>query len=434
MSEALILLAVAPFVGFLLKKLKEYALPIWTFLTGFIIKRVPVQNELAGYVLQYLQQHGKEVRFTSKVYTWMTVFVRPLNKTQRVVMRKDDILSSYYLYNKRPIWHRGVGVERDTSVVYEFPNTFSFIRGTIDFEDLLKKAADAYNEEYCLVDNDRHCIHIMVGRRKGSAQEQVVSDFGKEHDWYFQNGMPINWSTDDLGHPIGERPMERLSLNSNMTKLYKEIKFWFKSKLWFEERGIPWKRGYLLHGPPGSGKTSVIRAIAQDLDMPIYLLDLASMNNQDLQEAWNKISNNVPAVALIEDIDGVFQGRENVAKTTDGVSFDCLLNCLDGIQSSSGILVFITTNKLNYIDPALYEPPSLNKDEVIQNMPSRPGRIDRVIEVDGLDHAGKMKLAMRIVQDQELAKKLVEDGAKDTPAQLQERCCRFIINGFFDNI
>src|SRR5205814_4895805 len=96
--------------------------------------------------------------------------------------------------------------------------------------------------------------------------------------------------------------------------LIREIELWRNSRAWYRDKGIPWKRGWLLFGPPGTGKTALARAFAEDLNMPIYVFNLAEMSNADLTKAWNELQVNVPCIALIEDIDNVFHGRENVAR------------------------------------------------------------------------------------------------------------------------
>ncbi len=65
----------------------------------------------------------------------------------------------------------------------------------------------------------------------------------------------------------------------------------------------------------------------------------------------------VPCVAMFEDIDAVFHGRRNVAVASGpSLTFDCLLNCLDGVQRANGLLTFMTTNHLELVDPAIGQP------------------------------------------------------------------------------
>lgn len=80
-------------------------------------------------------------------------------------------------------------------------------------------------------------------------------------------------------------------------------------------------------------------------------------------------------IALIEDIDGVFHGRQNVLRGESGqgsrLTFDCVLNCLSGVQTADGVFTVITTNHLELVDPALGRP-------MASGDASRPGRLDHL--------------------------------------------------------
>ena len=137
---------------------------------------------------------------------------------------------------------------------------------------------------------------------------------------------------------------------------------------------------------------------------------------------------------LFEDIDAVFDKRKNVV--SDDLTFDCLLNCLDGADKKQGVLTIVTTNHPEKLDFALGGPNEDEDDEYVPGqplkMPTRPGRIDRAIEFLPLDRPGRLKLATRIMKDAALAEKMVNDGENDSAAQLQERCFRAAIEILFN--
>ncbi|KAJ6563306.1 P-loop containing nucleoside triphosphate hydrolase protein [Mycena vulgaris] len=155
-----------------------------------------------------------------------------------------------------------------------------------------------------------------------------------------------------------------------------------RSEDWYIGAGIPHRRGYLLHGPPGTGKSSTIYALAGALNLEIYSLSLASNNVDDafLQQAASSIPKN--GIFLIEDIDCAFPSREDEddelglpapmqpmqpgvrARAPRAVTLSGLLNVIDGVGSEEGKLFFATTNYIDRLDAALL----------------RPGRIDRKIE------------------------------------------------------
>ena len=131
-------------------------------------------------------------------------------------------------------------------------------------------------------------------------------------------------------------------------------------------------------------------------------------------------------MALMEDIDAVFDGRRNVAvQSGPGLTFDCLLNCLDGVQRADGLMVVVTTNHLDRIDPAIGQPGKIG---------SRPGRIDRIVSMGCLDDPGRRKLAERILGDwPEWIEDICKVGCDDTPAQFQERCGRLALQLHYSN-
>lgn len=119
---------------------------------------------------------------------------------------------------------------------------------------------------------------------------------------------------------------------------------------------MPYRRGYLLYGPPGTGKTSFTQAIAGALKLNICYLNLSGDTLCD--DGLNRALNDAPAnsIILLEDIDGIFAGREDVSKGRRHrrrVTFSGLLNALDGVRSQEGRILFMTTNHREKLDPAL---------------------------------------------------------------------------------
>jgi SpoVK/Ycf46/Vps4 family AAA+-type ATPase len=212
------------------------------------------------------------------------------------------------------------------------------------------------------------------------------------------------------------------ALSPAAARVVEDIKYWQNSRSWYRQRGIPWRRGLVLHGPPGSGKTAFARLLAESLDMPIMVFHLNTLRDGELHTNWQDMLHDVPCVALIEDIDTVFRGRENHAGGQ--LTFDTLLNCIDGAERTDGVLVCITTNDIRHIDPALGIPCSDGS--------SRPGRIDCILEFGVLPEACRWQLCRQIVADYPaLHADLVAAGAGDTGAQFQERCARLALREFW---
>ena len=143
---------------------------------------------------------------------------------------------------------------------------------------------------------------------------------------------------------------------------------------WYAERGIPYHRGYLLSGPPGTGKTSLIFALASHFDRPIYLLNLGMVGNDDqLLEAFSEVP--ADAFLLIEDIDACYSSHtrveENDPSKADSehskkVSLSGLLNVIDGVATAEGRIYFMTSNYPDRLDSALLRPGRVDVHEVLK--------------------------------------------------------------------
>ena len=121
---------------------------------------------------------------------------------------------------------------------------------------------------------------------------------------------------------------------------------------------------------------------------------------------------------------------------TPPLTFDCLLNCLDGVERSDGIFTVVTTNDISKIDPALGQPRKLPNGEV-EFISTRPGRVDKAVELGHMENADKKRMARRILGGYE--KQYLEmlnfvdkfPDLPETPAQFQERCSQIALKCFW---
>ncbi|KAI0630466.1 hypothetical protein C8Q77DRAFT_1133208 [Trametes polyzona] len=184
-----------------------------------------------------------------------------------------------------------------------------------------------------------------------------------------------------------KRPMSSIVLEPGVKDMIlADCKDFLCSEDWYAERGIPFRRGYLLHGVPGSGKTSLIHSLAGELGLDIYVVSLSSKGMSD--NTLTTLMGNVPSrcILLLEDLDAAFTRGISRDETSTGaptgssstsssstskakekedsdgstLSLSGLLNSLDGVAAAEGRLLFATTNHIERLDPAL----------------SRPGRMD----------------------------------------------------------
>jgi chaperone BCS1 len=107
---------------------------------------------------------------------------------------------------------------------------------------------------------------------------------------------------------------------------------------WFRNLNLPFRRGYLLHGPPGNGKTSVIRAMLSRPGMCGLTLNFFSpgVDDDDLQAMFERAGECAPSLVVMEDIDRAFP-KNQISGTKCKASMQQLLNCLDGITTKDGV-------------------------------------------------------------------------------------------------
>lgn len=175
-----------------------------------------------------------------------------------------------------------------------------------------------------------------------------------------------------FGQPRKRRPISSVVLGEHiMDRILHDCREFISNPKWYSARGIPYRRGYLLYGPPGCGKSSFITALAGELEFSICLLNLSERGLTD--DRLNQLLNNAPdrSIILLEDIDAAFMSREESPAqhaAYDGlnrVTFSGLLNCLDGVASTEARIVFMTTNYLERLDPALIRPGRIDFKEYI---------------------------------------------------------------------
>jgi chaperone BCS1 len=182
---------------------------------------------------------------------------------------------------------------------------------------------------------------------------------------YSARGM--EWAP--LGDPRTKRPLSSVVLDHGVKDdIVDDVHDFLARQQWYVDRGIPYRRGYLLFGPPGSGKSSFIQALAGELDFGVAMINLSEMGMTDDKLAYLLTKLPKRTLLLLEDADAAFSNRRQ--RDADGysgasVTFSGLLNALDGVAAGEERLAFLTTNHIDRLDPALI----------------RPGRVDMMVRI-----------------------------------------------------
>lgn len=369
-------------------------------------------SDAAGALTAYLTAHARRRHQDGARYTADRYYVRELGRTSLVVSESLRSASQTFWLRGRPIWYAFTDSDTNHPTAY----AFFFLRWSLDWERLLI-ASEAWCDEEALRLGRRHTITTHGGQKFAASEGSLAAPSGSDRAEYdpHEGKRPLRWAVESLGRGTRQR-IEDLALCPQGTTLAEDVGRFIRGRDWYEDRGVPWRRGWHLHGKPGTGKTSLVRALAVEHDLPVHEFDLGSMDNEDLRRAWNAMQLDAPCVALIEDVDGVY-GTQNDAGEWDcralrreGPTFDALLRCIGGITIADGVLLFVTTNHPERVDPAL----------------RRGGRLDVEVGLTGLDDAGREQIAQRILQDETAARAAAVDPTMQglSPADFQEALCR----------
>jgi mitochondrial chaperone BCS1 len=187
------------------------------------------------------------------------------------------------------------------------------------------------------------------------------------------------------------------------------VRAFLRSRESYEAVGVPWRFGVLLHGAPGTGKTSLAHVLGSQLGLRLSVIPLADLrSDEELVSAFSTVGTDV--IVLLEDVDCAFSQRKSGA--AEGITFSGFLNCLDGMLAPhDGRVVIMSTNHIDRLDPALI----------------RPGRVDLCVEVPALTRQAAADYVDRVFPHVSTRHDIVAEVMLDalpTPAILINRVMR----------
>ena len=381
------------------------------------------KNVLWGYVQEYFMSTA-EIRLDDEMYNYLMYWVSRQNLSRS---------STNFV----------AGTRTNSDLVYEDNDSDDGVQGDDDDEEGLNEDFDKYWTKLMQRDkiktlfytpsNGMHLFrykgHFLAFTREKSEQQvvyrpnqaeqiyisclgrnaQVIKDLleeaqrayvekdGTKTVIYRGNGLDSYWVR-CLSRP--PRPLSTVVLDEGQKQmLTSDMREYLhpRTRRWYSNRGIPYRRGYLLTGPPGTGKTSLCFALAGLFSLSIYVV---SLNAKALTEdSLATLFRDLPwrCIVLLEDIDaagltnkrgdepssetekdpnhpdqpkegaaanGTAANETSSARTPPaGISLSAFLNIIDGVASGEGRILVMTTNHIEKLDPALL----------------RPGRVDMTI-------------------------------------------------------
>ena len=397
---------------------------IFSYLSSFLIVRAHIDSRLNYEVTRHIRRHWRLVPSGT--------FTIDENKTMHLRWRMQ-VKVPYKLPRDNSIYFRGLNIIVFHGGAHGAVSITTFRWTSV--ENIIKAALNEDVAEQKLREEDasyrsRFVIHEITGRDKsemgmdlhakqasgggiGNAPEGTAESSSSA--WVFPE-IDKSFMYDKVDYlEDTKKPSNDLSvyLTQDAKALLDETTKWFEQREWFLQRMIPWRRGLLLYGPGGTGKSTFAVILAQKLGIPIYRFHLNTLSDVEFMNNIGWVNN--PCVILFEDFDRVFNGRESVKNQY--LSFDTVINSMSGVKTLEGVIFIVTTNNVGAIDPAI------GVEVQGSQMSSRPGRIDRILCMNGMAEDKRRLMIQRILGDwPELVDRAYAETDNFTIVQTQEYC------------
>ncbi|WNY28882.1 ATP-dependent zinc metalloprotease FtsH [Methanimicrococcus stummii] len=218
----------------------------------------------------------------------------------------------------------------------------------------------------------KQTVEFMVTQVTPSKSMVVVTDetqisFEKSAEGYRKKHI----SYEDIG-----------GLGDKLAEIREAVELPMKQPRLFKRLKISPPKGLILHGIPGTGKTIIARAVADEIGANFYYIAGPEImksgygqSEEKIRELFAEAAKNAPAIIFIDEIDSIAPKREQSGEVERRIVSQ-LLTVMDGMMDTTQVFVIGTTNRIHSIDPAL----------------RRPGRFDREIEIGAPDAAGREEI------------------------------------------
>ncbi|KAK9279044.1 hypothetical protein L1049_012719 [Liquidambar formosana] len=197
----------------------------------------------------------------------------------------------------------------------------------------------------------------------------------------FCEGEPVRREDEDRLDEIGYDDVG--GVRKQMAQIRELVELPLRHPQLFKSIGVKPPKGILLYGPPGSGKTLIARAVANEtgafffcINGPEIMSKLAGESESNLRKAFEEAEKNAPSIIFIDEIDSIAPKREKTHGEVERRIVSQLLTLMDGLKSRAHVIVIGATNRPNSIDPAL----------------RRFGRFDREIDIGVPDEVGRLEV------------------------------------------
>lgn len=213
---------------------------------------------------------------------------------------------------------------------------------------------------------------------------------------------------------VTNKGLDEIFSDIDISYISRFLKEWKANRDLYEQLNIIHKTGILLYGVPGTGKTSISKAIAKELNTDLYVVNMGDFNEAQIERIKIEMDDcdEDTSIILLEDIDCIFSTRDNLKTENQQKAAQLLLQFLDGVFSIPNTVFIATTNHIEDLDPALI----------------RDGRFDVKIEMKNLSQETANKMCKHFkLTDEEILSILENETFPINPAYLQNKIVTRII-------
>lgn len=392
---------------------------IWARFVSLVVVKATLSGEVHTAVLEWCWAELKPLPSVSYSYHGESMFVRPLNRSAVVAYETLGGKRTFF-HGWKPFFLSQADEGSSTPNAPTDTNkscTITFLRGTFNLDELISNAVERYDQR--LHSNKTTGIRFSVTKyfARENNNTEVTPAKSIQDATSLQSKRLLKYDHKEIGQQTSKEPFSHLHYKAEILEFLSHIRVWYGAQKWYNLRKIPWRLSALLKGPPGTGKTSYVRAVGQELDLPVHIIDVAGMTNNEFNNAWKNALYSTPSIVLLEDFDRIDFTPNQMAQNK--LTMDCVLNCISGVESSDGVLLFVTANDETKLDCALL----------------RPGRLDRHLLLGELTVQGRQAVAARILEGCDVDQvAIVAAGESETGAQFEFRAQEAALRSFWQNL
>lgn len=268
----------------------------------------------------------------------------------------QNFILNEYNQNVNNLYYRNFfddWIGKDTNINLFYSSGFILIKFKGTKFLLLKNKNQIQNSFNPFKDNKQEFQIFCFNKKKlNELLDYVDKNYGSNYIKYYYNA---NGEVKCAGKVIN-KTFENIYLDGQITEdLKKDLDTFENSKEIYDKYGIRYKRTYLFHGEPGTGKSSLSLAISNYTKRDILSINMSKdMTDSNLITLISNRPNK--SIVLFEDIDCLLDDINRIEEAKEKevkISLSCLLNILDGIYTPNDVIFIITTNNLDKIDNAI---------------------------------------------------------------------------------